>query len=157
MDAAAFFGKPRAEFTDGGAHLTVYLVPIFEARIIAFDVAAPGARDRWLPWGILTYGGNPYEDASALADDWCQGSVGDLRLVDVLTGTAVGSWEVALIFRAELTAMPKADGKRSPVALSIPIEAPVRQFQPAELERWLGVVAGAQLPDETPQGERLVF
>lgn len=157
MEGAAFFGKPRAGFTDGGAHLAVYLVPVFQGCVVAFDVTAPGAQDRWLPWGILTFGGNPYEDASALADDWCQGAVADLRLVDVITGEAAGSWEVGLIFRADLTAMPAADARRTPVQLAPPFTAPVRQFQPAELDRWVGATTPTEAAHPAPPGERLLF
>jgi hypothetical protein len=154
MDAA-FFGKPRGEYTSGGAHLAVYLVPVFDGRLVAFDVHTAGARDRWLPWGILTFGGNPYEDASALADDWCQGAVADLRLVDVISGSAMGSWELALVFRAELTAMPAADARRSPVPLPRPLDASIRQFQPADLERWLCDAGPSSAPAEGHPGQLL--
>ena len=82
--AQAYFGKPSKTFVPGGAHVAVYVVPVFEGRLVVFDVAARAARGRWLPWDVLEFGGNPYETAAALADDWCEGAVSDLALADVM-------------------------------------------------------------------------
>ncbi len=65
--------------------------PVHNGRLVAFDVTATGLEGRWLPWTVLEFRGNPYADAAALADDWCQGDVTDLRLVDVLSNEAAGS------------------------------------------------------------------
>jgi hypothetical protein len=132
---SAFFGPPKGSFQRGGAHIAIYLVPVFEGQLVAFDVSARGAEGRWLPWNVLPYGENPYVEASALADDWCDGAMQDLRLVDVLTGVAEESWELSLLYRVELTALPGGDGARVPVALAPPLESPVRQF--SDLERWV--------------------
>lgn len=134
---SAFFGPPKGSFQRGGAHIGVYLVPVFEGRLVAFDVTARGAQDRWLPWNVLPYGENPYVEASALADDWCDGAMQDLRLADVLSGEAEESWELSLLYRVELTAMPAGDAMRSPVALPVPLTAPIRQFSAGDLERWV--------------------
>lgn len=134
---SAFFGPPKGSFQRGGAHIAVYLVPVFEGQLVAFEVTARGAQDRWLPWNVLPYGENPYVEASALADDWCDGAMQDLRLADVLSGDAEESWELSLLYRVELTAMPAGDALRKPVALPVPLAAPIRQFSAADLERWV--------------------
>jgi hypothetical protein len=142
-------------FQRGGAHLAVHLVPVFDGRLVAFDVGPP-APGRWLPWDLLPFGGNPYETAAALGDDWCDGAVIDLRLCDALSLAAPGeSWELALIFRAELDAMPAGDDARRPVALAAgPGLATVTRFAAADLERWLGDPAP---PDSRAEADRLVF
>jgi hypothetical protein len=137
MVASAFFGPPKGNFQRDGAHIAVYLVPVFDGRLVAFDVNARGAQDRWLPWNVLPYGENPYVEASALADDWCGGAMRDLRLADVLSGSAEESWELSLLYRLELTAMPRGDALRKPVALALPLESSIRQFETADLERWV--------------------
>ena len=144
---SAFFGPPKGSFQRGGAHIAVYLVPVFEGQLIAFDVTARGARDRWLPWNILPYGENPYVEASALADDWCDGAMQDLRLADVLRGAAEESWELSLVYRVELTAMPAGDAMRTPVALPLPLTTGIRQFSEADLERW---IHAGQVPKPRP-------
>jgi hypothetical protein len=82
--AQAYFGKPASTFVPGGAHVAVYVVPVFEERLVVFDVAASAARGRWLPWDVLPFGGNPYETAAELADTWCEGAVADLALADAM-------------------------------------------------------------------------
>ena len=134
---SAFFGPPKGSFQRGGAHIAVYLIPVFEGQLVAFDVTARGAQDRWLPWNILPFGENPYVEASALADDWCDGAMQDLRLADVLSGSADESWELSLLYRVELTAMPAGDAMRTPVTLTLPLTTPIRQFSAADLERWV--------------------
>jgi hypothetical protein len=144
-----------AEFRRGGAHLAVHLVPVFDGCLVAFDVGPP-APGRWLPWDLLPYGGNPYETAAALGDEWCDGAVIDLRLCDALSLDGPDeSWELALIFRAELDAMPAGDDARAPVALAAgPALATVTRFAAADLERWLGSPAP---PTTGSPPVRLVF
>lgn len=137
MSAQAFFGRPREGFSAGGAHLCVYLVPVFEGRLVAFDVRVRGAEGRWLPWDILSYGGNPYEDATELTEEWCQGAVDDLRLVDVMTRVAEGSWELSLVFRANLGAMPAEDAARTPIAIEPGDVEAIQQFDAIDLLRWM--------------------
>jgi hypothetical protein len=154
MPAYARFGKPAADFVRGGAHVAVHLVPVYKGRIVAFDVSGP-ASGRWLPWDLLPYEGNPYETASELGDDWCDGAVVDLRVVDALSLAAPGeSWELALVFRAELAAMPAGDGARSPVALDAGELGTVKRFDATELERWRGSGGGDETKDS---GGKLVF
>jgi len=81
----AYFGRPQPGFTPGGAHVAVYLVPVFAGRLTVFDVTAPGVRGKWLPWTVMEYGANPYETAAALADDWCDGAISALEVADVLS------------------------------------------------------------------------
>jgi len=153
--AYARFGGPAGEFTAGGAHVAVHLVPVFGGRIVAFDVQGP-APGRWLPWDLLPFEGNPYETAAALGDDWCDGAVLELRVCDVLSLPAQGeSWEIALIFRAELSAMPGGDDARTPVAIAPADLGTVRRFAPLELERWL---TSHPADDSRPmRGQQLVF
>jgi hypothetical protein len=155
MTTPARFGPPVAAFQRGGAHVAVHLVPVFDGRLVAFDVGPP-APGRWLPWDLLPFAGNPYESAAALGDEWCDGAVIDLRLCDALSLAAPGeSWELALIFRAELDAMPAGDDARAPVALGAgPALASVTRFAAADLERWLAETSAALSP---PAGTRLVF
>jgi hypothetical protein len=160
----SFFGAPRKDFHAGGAHIAVFVVPVFEGRLVAFDVQAPGVEGRFLPWTVLAFGGNPYADASLLMDDWCQGALASLRLVDVIgERRAEGSHELAIVFRAELTAAPAGDAHRTPVHLSPEDLESINDFAPADLQRW--VEAGEQPqpgppippPADKDDGPKLVF
>lgn len=157
----AFFPAPKKGFQQGGAHIAVHLVPVYEGRLVAFEVTARGAEGRWLPWAVLDYQGNPYEHAAALVDDWCQGHVRDLRLVDVMSSEAEGSWELAIVFRAELTAYPVPDGPRAPVGLQPPLGESLNRLPALELDRWLALTPPPEVaPDPAPHaddGPRLVF
>lgn len=150
MGGRAFFGKPAASFVEGGAHVTLYLVPVYSNSLVVFDVHVPQARGRWLPWDVLDFGGNPYETASRLADDWCQGNVRDLTLVDVMSfAVPGGGWELAIVFRAELTELPVADEARTPVACEPGHVDAIGSFDPVDLERWVGAKARPSGPEET--------
>jgi len=128
---------------------------VFESRLLVFDVQAREARGRWLPWDALESGGNPYECASALADDWCGGAITDLALADVMSFTLPGAgWELALIFRAELTALPAADEARAPHLFPAGEFDAVGNFDPVDLERW---VAGAGAGKARTPGQPLLF
>lgn len=134
----AFFGPPVAGAVNGGTLVTVYLVPVFEAALVAFDVRAEEARGRWLPWKVLDFGGNPYIAASELLDDWCDGAVEDLSLADVMSlETAGGGWELAIVFRAELTARPAPQGGRVPCSFQPGRIDAIGAFDPVDLERWI--------------------
>lgn len=136
--AQAYFGKPASTFVPGGAHVAIYLVPVSEGRLVVFDVAASAARGRWLPWDILEFGGNPYEAAARLADDWCDGAVSDLVLVDAMSFPfGGGGWELALVFRAELTALPAGDAARRAIIFDAGEFDAIGNFDPVDLERWV--------------------
>ena len=153
--AHAYFGKPASGFVPGGAHVAVYLVPVFEGKLVVFDVAAQAARGRWLPWDVLEFGGIPYEAAASLADQWCDGAISDLSLADAMSfpfGTE--GWELALVFRAELTALPTGDDARTPFAFELGQVDAIGNFDPVDLERWIR--RGTESPGGT-DGARLVF
>ena len=125
MAANALFGPPVRAFTPGGAHIAVHLVPVFAGAVVAFDVSARDARGRWLPWDLLPYGGNPYETAAALGDDWCDGAVLDLAIVDALSFPLAGeSWELALVFRAGLAAAPGGDSQPRQAGAAVALPSP---------------------------------
>jgi hypothetical protein len=150
----AYFGKPTKTFVPGGAHVAVYLVPVFQGRLVVFDVQASAARGRWLPWDVLEFGANPYEAAAALADAWCQGAVSDLALADAMSFPFGGEgWELALVFRAELTARPQGDDARTTVVFDEGEFDAIGNFDPVDLERW---VRRSQ-PGTTPKPGGLVF
>lgn len=154
--AQAYFGKPAKTFVPGGAHVAVYLVPVFEGRLVVFDVQASAARGRWLPWDILAFGANPYEAAAELADSWCNGDVSDLALVDAMSFPfGVEGWELALVFRAELTALPPGDDARTPVPFDAGEFDAIGNFDPVDLERW--VSRGAPASHGAKPGPGLVF
>ena len=159
MAGRAFFGPPRESFTGGGAHIAVYLVPVFDGRLVVFDVAAREAHGRWLPWDVLDYGANPYEAASTLADDWCATSMLDLTLVDLMSFAGElgqsGSWELAVIFRAELATQPAGDDARTPILLDTSQLDAIGSFDTVDLERWVGAKGTATSPTKAPSG--LVF
>jgi hypothetical protein len=152
MSRQSFFGLPAASLVSGGTHITVYLVPVFAGRLVVFDVSVSEARGRWLPWDVLEFGGNPYEAASALADDWCGGAVSDLALVDVMSFEVEGGgWELAIIFRAELTESPAGDDARTPFVFARGSFDAIGSFDPVDLERWVtrgleGVAPGEERP-----------
>lgn len=158
MPAYARFGPPTDEFAPDGAHVAVHVVPVVRGRLVVFDVTAPEARGRWLPWDLLPFAGNPYQVAAELADEWCGPNVLELRPVDVLSLAAPGeSWELAIIFRCELEAMPGGDDVRHPEAVDPAGAEVANRFPASELIRW--VAAGpAGSPDEDGDGgEPLVF
>jgi hypothetical protein len=151
----AFFGKPTGGLTAGGAHISVYLVPVYRRRLVVFDVAARQARGRWLPWDVMEFGANPYETAAALADDWCEGAVSSLTLADVMSFPFEGGgWELAIIFRAELTALPGGDDARSPFVFAEGEADAIGLFDPVDLVRWIGGAAGAPSADPPAADER---
>lgn len=153
----AIFGRPEGSFVRGGTHISVYLIPVFERQLVVFNVQARAAEGSWLPWDVLPWQGNPYATASELGDDWCDGAVTDLRLVDSLSHQLPDdAWELALVFRATLTAKPPGDEHRTPVLVQAGALSPVGQFETVDLERW---VAEPE-PDSSPTpvaGNGLVF
>ena len=154
--ADAYFGKPQPSFVPGGTHIAIYLVPVFEGQLVVFDVTAKAARGRWLPSAILPFGGNPYEAAATLAALWCEGAVTDLALADVMSFPfEPGGWELAVVFRAELTTAPAGDGDRTPVILPRSEFDAIGNFDPVDLERWVG--AGMASPSAPREGPRLLF
>ncbi|MCC6959534.1 MAG: hypothetical protein IT301_06770 [Dehalococcoidia bacterium] len=154
----AYFGKPQSTFVPGGAHIAIYLAPVFEGGLVVFDVTVSAARGRWLPWAILPFGGNPYEAAATLADLWCEGAVSDLALVDVMSVPfQAGGWELAIVFRAALTQAPGGDETRTPVVLPPGRFDAIGNFDPVDLERWVGE---RQIPQEAPppsENKGLIF
>ncbi|MEP6870311.1 MAG: hypothetical protein ABI939_00520 [Anaerolineaceae bacterium] len=134
----AFFGPPVSGPVPGGTQLSLYLVPVFEGRLVAFDVVANEARGRWLPWDVLDSFENPYEAASELADFWCGVSLTSLALSDVMSFTQPGgSWELAVVFRAELSAAPVGDSERAPFVYAAGQYDAIGNFDPVDLERWV--------------------
>ena len=141
----------------GGVLLTVHVAPVLEGRLVSF-VLDGGPGGRWLPWTTLAQGANPYEIASTIVDEWCDGAMSDLRLVDVISREGDGGWELAVVFRAELTALPR--GERGAPRVCDPQDlAGVQGFEAVDLERWLGAAASdagsAAAPE--PDGPQLVF
>ena len=138
-----------------GVLLTVHVAPVLEGQLVAFVLDAPGPGGRWLPWTTLKHGANPYEIASTVVDEWCDGAMSDLRLVDVISREGDGGWELAVVFRAELTALPR--GERGAPRVCDPQDlASVRGFEAVDLGRWL-VMSAAAAPVEEADGSRLVF
>lgn len=135
---SAYFGPPAAAFVPGGAHIAVYLLPVYGGQLVAFDVEAAQARGRWLPWDILPWGGNPYELASELADLWCQAPLSDLTLADVMSfPSPEDGWELAVVFRAELSEPARGDEVRKPYFFPPGQFDAIGPFDPIDLERWV--------------------
>ncbi len=157
MVRSAYFGQPADTFVRGGAHVAVYLVPVYQGGLVVFDVSARAARGRWLPWDVLEFGGNPYEAAAALADDWCGGALSDLTLVDVMSFPFEGEgWELAIVYRAELTELPRHDDVRTPFRFDPGEYDAIGSFDPVDLERWVTREAPAGARPFAPPGG-LVF
>lgn len=157
----AFYGRPSPRPVPGGTQLTVYLVPVFEGRLVCFDVVAEEARGRWLPWDVLDHQENPYEAASELADFWCGVPPLNLELVDIMSlSTPGGTWELAVIFRGEFADRPTGDADRVPHLFDYGRFDAVAAFDPVDLERWV-LKASSPVPlpfgQPDPAGEKLVF
>ncbi len=135
-----------------GVLLSVHVVPVLEGRIVAFVLDSPGPQGRWLPWTVLTQGANPYEIASTIVDEWCDGAMSDLRLVDVISREGEDGWELAIVFRAELTALPGHE-RGAPRVCDAQDLAAVQGFDAVDLVRWLGDAAPAAEGDSP----KLVF
>ena len=160
MPARAFFDAPRDGVARGGMHVTVHLVTVIEGELVVFDVSAKAARGRWLPWAVLEFGQNPYEAASLLADDWCDVALDDLRLADVLSFEVEGGgWELAIVFRAALAAVPVGDGARAPVLVHAGHIDAIGAFDPADIARWVGAAPESRPPTDREIGadDALVF
>ena len=72
----------------------------FETESLRSGVRRTGELDRCLQ--------SAEEAASELVDDWCDGALNDLSLVDVLSLEAFGEgWELAIILRADGSAVRK--------------------------------------------------
>ena len=142
----------------GSVLLTVHVVPVLQGQLVAFLLEAPGPGGRWLPWTVLKQGANPYEIASTIIDEWCDGAMSDLRLVDVISREGDEGWELAVVFRAELTARPRGERGEPRVCDSPDLES-VHGFERVDLERWLGMAAGPAVatPTPDPDGPQLVF
>jgi len=151
MPRYAYFSQPAESFVRSGAHVAVYLVPVFEGGLVVFDVSARAARGRWLPWDILEFGGNPYEAAATLADNWCGGALSDLSLVDVMSFPFEGEgWELAIVYRAELTELPRADDARTPFRFGPGEYDAIGSFDPVDLQRWVEQHGNATRRTQTP-------
>ena len=135
---SAYFGPPATTFVMGGAHVAVYLLPVYTGQLAVFDVESAQARGRWLPWDILPWGGNPYELASELSDLWCQAPLTDLSLADVMSyPSPEDGWELAIVFRAELAEPPRGDELRTPYFFPHGEFDAIGPFDPIDLERWV--------------------
>jgi hypothetical protein len=143
MSSRAFFGPPQRGPTEGGLQVSVHLVPVHEGRLVAFDVRSAQLRGRWLPWAVIDFRQNPYEAAALLADDWFgDTALSDLRVADVLSlDGPLGGWEVAIVFRAELEAMPAGDPERMPYVYEAGAFDAIGAFDPVDLERWTSMPA----------------
>ncbi len=124
-----------------GVLLTVHVAPVLAGRLVAFALDAPGPAGLWLPWTVLQQGANPYEIAAAIVDDWCDGALSDLRLADVISREGDGGWELAVVFRAELTALPRGE-RGAPRVCEGEELAGVRGFAAVDLVRWVGAGGG---------------
>ncbi|MEX0781358.1 MAG: hypothetical protein WD557_01825 [Dehalococcoidia bacterium] len=150
----AFFGPPSGAIVPGGTHITVYLIPVFAGGLVVFDVESKEARGRWLPWDVLDFRQNPYEAAAALADQWCNVALDDLRLVDLMSFPVEGGgWELAITFRAALAEMPPGDQHRRPFRFEPGSYDAIGPFDPVDIERWVGAVGATR----DVSGGKLVF
>ncbi len=159
MTRRAFFGPPQPGAASGGARITLYLVPVLSGQLVAFDLRVSDGRGRWLPWTVMDFGASPYVTASELAEQWCQGAVSDLSLADVMSfETQGGGWELAIVFRAELTVEPRPPANGT-VSLLPPggLDA-IGPFGPVDLKRWVGRRSPVVPPPGPGPGEaRLLF
>jgi hypothetical protein len=156
VSSRALFGPPQRTAAKGGLQVTVHLVPVFEGRLVAFDVSSGEVHGRWLPWAVIDYRQNPYEAAALLADDWLDNALHSLRIVDVMSLEGpLGGWELAIVFRAEMGALPSGDSERVPYPYPAGEYDAIGLFDPADLERW---VAAAATADATgAPGEVAIF
>lgn len=160
MAARAFFGPPAKTAAPGGLQVSVYLVPVYQGRLLAFDIHAKAVSGRWLPWAVIDYRQNPYEAAALLADDWLDVGLEDLRVVDVLSAEGpLGGWELAIVYRAELTGLPVGDADRRPYLYPVDGYDAIAIFEPADFERWVAPVGTQIVAPATsmPPGEIRVF
>lgn len=135
----ALFGPPAGVLKRGGTRITVYVVPTLEGHLVAYDLSGdPAVAGRWLPWDVLPFAESPHAAASAVIDRWCGAPMLDLRLVDSLSlDHSDGTWELALIFRAELAAAPEPSPGLAPIHLPLDALDGVAPFAPGDLHRWL--------------------
>ncbi|KAA0238069.1 hypothetical protein EDM76_05445 [bacterium] len=117
-----------------GTMVTVYLVPVHEGRMVTFDVRAREAQGRWLPWSVLEFAGNPSFNPPG------------------------GGWELAIVFRAELTALPRPREDRTPAVFDPGRFDAIGPFDPVDLQRWVEWRAPAGKALATPRkGGELLF
>ncbi len=134
--------------------LTTHVVPVFHGKLVLFEFEERSIAGRWLPWTTMEYGDNPYVTASAIVDEWCNGAMRDLRLVDVMSMQMdEGIWELAIMFRVELAALPAETSHRKPLLVEAAAASSVGRFETVDLERWVGILSGGS---ESPK-EKLLF
>ena len=139
MPGQAMFGKPVKDLTAGGTLITAHVVPVLKGELVVFELDSRAVTGRWLPWTTMEYGDNPYVTASAIVDEWCGGAMSDLRLMDVMSFRIDGDiWELAVVYRVELTASPEPTEQRTPVLLEPSQSGPIGRFDQVDLERWVG-------------------
>jgi hypothetical protein len=131
----------------------VHLVPVFRGRLVAFDVTAGKVRGRFIPWAVIDYRQNPYEAAALLADDWFgDAPLADLRIADVLSlDGPLGGWEMAIVYRAELAALPPGDRERTPHVYDEAQFDAIGAFDPVDLERWAAAPVTAPAIPSAPR------
>ena len=79
----------------------------------------------------------------------------DLRLADVIARPARDAiWELAIVFRAELTGAPGGDERRHPHPCAAGEYEGISGFGAVEIERWLG---GGRGETPVPRGRALLF
>lgn len=139
--------------------IMVYLVPVYEGRLVVFDVTSPGAQGRWIPWQVLEFAQVPYESAAQLSDVWLNGAVSTLSLVDVMMQPGEsGVNELAIVFRCDVTALPARTAERDAFAYPEGHLDAIAGFDPVDLERWLlQRPGGADVRPPDVPGEKLVF
>ncbi len=151
MSARAYFGPPARSPAEGGFQVSVHLVPVWQGRLVTFDIQAGRVRGRWLPWAVIDFRQNPYEAASLLADDWLDVPLTDLRIVDVLSLPGpLNGWELAIVYRAEVHDRPPGDAQRTPFIHDAGEFDAIGAFDPLDLERWVGISTSEQRAEQSP-------
>ena len=150
-------GVRRRHLMAGGVLLTVHVAPVLQGQLVAFLLEAPGPGGRWLPLTVLKQGANPYEIASTIIDEWCDGAMSDLRLVDVISREGDDGWELAVVFRGGAHGdAARGSGRAARLRLAGP--GGVHGFEAVDLERWLGMAAALAVATPPPSRRpQLVF
>lgn len=118
----AIFSEPVSKIVQGGMHLGVDVICLYEGKFVLFEKSIEGKKHEiWFPWGHLNYGEDPEDAAARVLNEWGNVKATSLKIVNFMSITPPGSdWHLIVQFVAELAFKPKpGDGVKEIKTLAL--------------------------------------